>query len=130
MDVWEWTPLITLIALAGLAGLPDEPLEAALVDGASPWQRFWFVTLPMLRPVIGVAVLLRLIEAMRTFDPIYVITGGGPRESTETLNLYVYNLAFQYLRPSYAAAAVILFVVFMVMCSLAVVRLSRRGGRL
>ncbi|HLU64496.1 MAG TPA: sugar ABC transporter permease [Protaetiibacter sp.] len=129
VDIWEWTPLITLITLAGLAGLPSEPLEAAMVDGTNAWQRFWYVTLPMLRPVIGVAVLLRFIEAMRTFDPIFVITGGGPREATETLNLYVYQLAFQYLRPSYAAAAVIVFVIFMVLCSLAVVRLSKGEKR-
>lgn len=127
VDVWEWTPLITLIALAGLSGLPAEPHEAAMVDGAGPVRTFWSITLPMLRPVIAAAALMRLIEAMRTFDPIFVITGGGPRESTETLNIYVYQLAFQYLRPGYAAAVLVLFVALMLVCSLAVIRVTRRA---
>lgn len=126
VDVWEWTPLVVLIVMAGLAGLPQEPQEAAMVDGASSWQRFWHVTLPMLRPVIAVAALLRLVEAMRTFDPIFVITGGGPRESTETLNIYIYQLLFQYLRPGYAAAIAVLFVLLMLVSSLVVIRVSRK----
>jgi multiple sugar transport system permease protein len=109
VDVWEWTPLIALITLAGLAALPEEPLEAASVDGASPWQRFWHVTLPMVRPVIVVAVVFRLIEALKTFDIILVITQGGPGFSTETLNLYVYNTSFQYMRLGYASAMLIVY---------------------
>jgi multiple sugar transport system permease protein len=109
VDIWEWTPLIALITLAGLAALPEDPLEAAAVDGASPWQRFWHVTLPMVRPVIIVAVVFRLIEALKTFDIILVITQGGPGFSTETLNLYVYSTSFQYMRLGYAAAMLIVY---------------------
>jgi multiple sugar transport system permease protein len=127
VDVWQWTPFIALIVLAGLAGLPTETQEAAMVDGANAWQRFWRITLPALRPVIAVAAVTRLIEAMRTFDPIYVITGGGPGQATETLNLYAYNLAFQFLDPSYAAAVVVLFVLVMLIFSFVIVRLSRRS---
>lgn len=109
VDIWEWTPLIALITLAGLAALPEEPLEAASVDGASSWQRFWYVTLPMVRPVVIVAVVFRLIEALKTFDIILVITQGGPGFSTETLNLYVYGTSFQYMRLGYAAAMLIVY---------------------
>ena len=109
VDTWEWTPLIALITLAGLSALPEEPLEAASVDGASAWQRFWHVTLPMVRPVIVVAVVFRLIEALKTFDIILVMTGGGPGFATETLNIYIYNVAFQYQQLGYAAALLIVF---------------------
>ena len=127
VDVWQWTPFIALLVLAGLSGLPVETQEAAMVDGASLWQRFWHITLPALRPVIAVAAVTRLIEAMRTFDPIYVITGGGPGQATETLNIYAYNLAFQFLDPGYAAAVVVLFVLVMLLFSFVIVRLSRRS---
>lgn len=109
VDIWEWTPLIALITLAGLSALPEDPLEAASVDGASPWQRFWYVTLPMVRPVVIVAVVFRLIEALKTFDIILVITQGGPGFSTETLNLYIYNTSFQYMRLGYSSAMLIAY---------------------
>jgi multiple sugar transport system permease protein len=109
VDVWEWTPLITLITLAGLTALPEDPFEAAVVDGANGWQTFWYVTLPMVRPVIVVAVVFRLIEALKTFDSILVITQGGPGFATETLNIYVYQTSFQYQRLGYAAALLIVF---------------------
>ncbi|MFZ1382187.1 MAG: sugar ABC transporter permease [Scrofimicrobium sp.] len=125
VDVWEWTPQVGLIVLSGLAGLSNEPQEAAIVDGANSWQRFWYVTLPAVRPVIVVAAITRLIEAMRTFDPIYVITGGGPGTATETLNLYAYQLMFQFLKPSYASAVALVFVVVMVLASFMILRLSR-----
>ncbi len=127
VDVWQWTPFIALLVLAGLSGLPTETQEAAMVDGANAWQRFWHITLPALRPVIAVAAVTRLIEAMRTFDPIYVITGGGPGQATETLNIYAYNLAFQFLDPGYAAAVVVLFVLVMLLFSFVIIRLSRRS---
>lgn len=127
VDVWQWTPFIALLVLAGLSGLPTETQEAAMVDGANAWQRFWHITLPSLRPVIAVAAVTRLIEAMRTFDPIYVITGGGPGQATETLNIYAYNLAFQFLDPGYAAAVVVLFVLVMLLFSFVIIRLSRRS---
>ncbi|MFN3979804.1 MAG: carbohydrate ABC transporter permease [Caldilinea sp.] len=109
VDVWEWTPLITLIVLAGLAGLPSEPFEAARVDGASYWQTLGRVTLPMLLPTISVAGLLRFIDCIKTFDIIYGMTGGGPGFSSETLNIYTYNQAFYYFNFGYASALLVIF---------------------
>ncbi len=109
VDTWEWTPLIALITLAGLTALPAEPLEAAQIDRANAWQRFWYVTLPMVRPVIVVALVFRLIDAIKTFDIIFVMTQGGPGFATETLNLYIYNTAFQYQKLGYASALLIVF---------------------
>lgn len=127
VDVWEWSSLITLVTLAGLTALPVEPMEAAVVDGASSWQRFWHITLPMVRPVIVVAVVFRLIEALKTFDPIIVITQGGPGFATETLNIYIYNTAFQYQQLGYAAALLLVF--FVIVFVLAGLMLSFRRGK-
>lgn len=109
VDVWEWTPLITLITLAGLSALPNDPFEAAAIDGASRWQTFRHITLPLLRPVIIVAVTFRLIDALKTFDIIFVITQGGPGFASETLNLYTYAQSFQYQNLGYASSLLIVF---------------------
>jgi multiple sugar transport system permease protein len=114
VDVWQWTPLIMLIALAGLASLPREPYEAAHIDGATTLQAFRHITLPLLRPAIVVAVLFRAIDALKTFDIIYIITQGGPANSTETINILLFNQAFSYFNMGYAASvAVALFAVVM-----------------
>jgi len=109
VDVWQWTPMIALIVLAGLASLPADPFEAAEVDGANPAQILWHVTLPMLRPTIGVAVILRSIDALKTFDIIYSMTLGGPNYSTETLNLYGYTLGFSYFKLGAASSLLMIF---------------------
>jgi multiple sugar transport system permease protein len=109
VDIWQWTPMIVLISLAGLAGLPADPYEAAEVDGASAWQTLWRVTLPMLMPTVTIAALLRLIDALKTFDIIYAMTGGGPGFSSETLNIYTYNQAFSYFSFGYASSALVVF---------------------
>jgi len=98
VDIWEWTPMVTLIVLAGLASLPTDPFEAAEVDGATSWQILRYVTLPLLAPTILIAVILRSIDAFKTFDIIYTMTAGGPGFASETLNIYGYNLAFGYFR--------------------------------
>ncbi|PYM15773.1 MAG: sugar ABC transporter permease [Candidatus Rokuibacteriota bacterium] len=114
VDVWQWTPLIMLIALAGLASLPREPYEAAHLDGASTWQAFWHITLPLLRPTIVVAILFRAIDALKTFDVIFVMTQGGPANATETINLLLFNQAFSYFNMGYASSmAVALFALVM-----------------
>jgi multiple sugar transport system permease protein len=114
VDVWEWTPLIMLIALAGLASLPREPYEAAEIDGATTLQAFWHITLPLLRPTLVVAVLFRAIDALKTFDIIFVITQGGPANSTETINVLLFNQAFSYFNMGYASSmAVALFAIVM-----------------
>ncbi|WP_264843249.1 carbohydrate ABC transporter permease [Caldinitratiruptor microaerophilus] len=109
VDIWQWTPMVALIVLAGLASLPADPFEAAQVDGATPLQVLWHVTLPLLRPTIGVAVILRAIDALKTFDIIYAMTQGGPNYASETLNLYAYTLGFSYFRMGMASALLEIF---------------------
>jgi multiple sugar transport system permease protein len=109
VDVWQWTPMMALIILAGLVSLPADPYEAAEVDGATPWQSFWHLTLPMLRPTIGVAVILRAIDALKTFDIIYTMTQGGPNHATETLNIYGYTLGFSYFSMGSASSLLVIF---------------------
>ncbi len=113
-DVWQWTPLIMLITLAGLVSLPADIYEAAQIDGASPWQAFWRITLPLVRPTIVAATMLRFMDSVKTFDQIYVSTQGGPGIASQTLNLYVFDQAFQYLHFGYASALlVVLFFVIL-----------------
>ncbi|HWU37465.1 MAG TPA: sugar ABC transporter permease, partial [Candidatus Acidoferrum sp.] len=95
LDTWQWVPLIVLICLAGLAALPPEPYESAVIDGANPWQVLRFITLPLLRPTIMVAALFRSIDLLKTFDIIYSTTGGGPGRASETLNIYIYQTSFR-----------------------------------
>jgi multiple sugar transport system permease protein len=123
VDVWQWTPMITLIVLAGLAGLSNEPIEAAHVDGASEWQILRYVTIPMLMPVILTAMILRLIDALKTFDIIFAMTGGGPGYASETLNIMAYKYSFEYFRMG--QSSVILVVLFLVVfgCSLGIMKL-------
>ncbi len=127
VDIWEWTPMIVLISLAGLAGLPSDPFEAARVDGASYWQITWKITLPLLIPTIAVATLLRLIDALKTFDIIYTMTGGGPGYSSETLNIYTYQQAFSYFNFGYASSVLVIFFAIVLGLSLIVINLTRRG---
>jgi len=123
VDVWQWTPMITLIVLAGLAGLSNEPVEAAHVDGASEWQILRYVTIPMVMPVILTAVILRLIDALKTFDIIFAMTGGGPGYASETLNIMGYKYSFEYFRMG--QSSVILVVLFLVVfgCSIGIMKL-------
>ncbi len=126
LDVWEWTPLIFLILLAGLQSLPVEPFEAARVDGASPWRIFVDHTLPMLRPVLAVAIVLRTIDAFGTFDQVFVLTHGGPGEATRLLSIYGYDAAFKFQQTGYAAALFATMGLLVLAVALAAVRLLRR----
>jgi multiple sugar transport system permease protein len=110
-DIWEWTPFIFLLMLAGLASLPEEPYEAAELDGASAWRKFWDLTLPFLKPVIAIALLLRAMDALRLFDLVFILTGGGPAGATETLSLYIYKEAFRSVNIGYAAAISIVMLI-------------------
>jgi multiple sugar transport system permease protein len=107
-DIWLWTPWYTLLLLAGLQSLPREPFEAAAIDGTSTWRVFSHLTLPMLRPVIVVCVVIRAIDAFRTFDIVWTLTGGGPGRSTELFSLYAYVLAFLSLDFGRGSAAAII----------------------
>ncbi len=110
-DVWQWTPFMFLMITAGLQSLPTEPFEAARVDGASSWQILRHLTVPMLRQVILVAILLRTIDAVKTFDIIYMLTRGGPGTATQTMNIYTFYLAFEWLKPGYAAAMALVMLI-------------------
>ena len=126
LDVWEWTPLIFLILLAGLQSLPQEPFEAARVDGAGAWRTFRDHTLPMLMPVLMVAIVLRTIDAFTTFDQVYVLTHGGPGTSTELISIYGYDTFFQFQQYGYAAAMLLMVALVVVACAFLAVRLMRR----
>jgi multiple sugar transport system permease protein len=104
VDIWQWTPFMFLVLLAGLQAIPQEPYEAAIVDGSSAWQTFRHVTLPLLKPAILIALLLRTMDLLRVFDQIFILTEGGPGFSTETVSLYIYRTAFRFFDFGYAAA--------------------------
>jgi multiple sugar transport system permease protein len=103
-DVWQWTPFLMLIVLAGLQSIPLELHEAAEVDGASPWQSFWRITLPLLLPVIIIGILIRAMDAFKLFDIVYLVTGGGPGNVTETISFYTYLQGFKFFSLGYTAA--------------------------
>lgn len=123
-DVWKTTPFVALIVLAGLQGMPGHVLEAAAVDGLTPFQRLRHVTLPLLAPSLLVAFAFRMVQAYGAFDLVYVMTGGGPGGATETVSLYAYQNDFRYLDFGYAAAIAVQGVALVVFLALVVVRLS------
>jgi multiple sugar transport system permease protein len=103
-DVWQWTPFMLLIILAGLQSIPVELYEAAEVDGASGWSRFWSITLPLLMPIIIIGILVRFMDTFKLFDIIYQLTGGGPGSTTETVAFYTYLQGFKFFSLGYTAA--------------------------
>lgn len=127
LDVWEWTPLMFLIILAGLQSLPQEPFEAARVDGAGPWRSFVDLTLPMMRPVLAIAIVLRTIDAFGTFDQVFVLTRGGPGEATKLLSIYGYDTAFKFQLTGYAAALFVTLGLIMLALALVAVRFLQKG---
>jgi multiple sugar transport system permease protein len=104
IDIWEWTPLVALILLAGLKSLPGDILEAASADGATAWQRFRMVILPLLLPTVFLALVLRMMDAFRVFDSIFVTTGGGPADATNSLMVYGVKQGLQFFNIGYASA--------------------------
>lgn len=104
-EVWHWTPLFFLILLSGLNSVPENPIRAAVILGASPRQVFWKVIFPMLKPVIIVAFVIRSMEIIKLFDEVFMLTRGGPGSATETISLYIYKLAFNDFQLAYGAAA-------------------------
>jgi multiple sugar transport system permease protein len=129
-DVWEWTPFIALITLAGIQALPGAPLEAARVEGASSWQIATRVILPMLRPILLVAVLFRAAEAVREFDKVYILTGGGPGSSTMLNDLFTYRVSFVDWDLSYGAAiGIFMFVLTLLVAFFFFVVVERRAAR-
>ncbi len=118
IDIWQWTPMVVLILLAGLTSLSDEPEEAAHVDGANAWQRFWYITFPLVMPTFITAILLRGIDAIKTFDILYATKGkgGGSFHEVETLNVYAYGLSFDYNRYGLSSTVLILFFLMIIGC--------------
>ena len=128
VEVWHWTPLVMLIVLGGLAALPTEPYESARLDGASEWQLFRFITLPLVVPFLVVAAVIRTIDAVKAFDTIYVISQGGPGTASETINLYLYLQAFAFYNIGNASAVVVVF--FAIIVALALLLLHVREATL
>lgn len=118
VEIWLWTPFCMIIILGGLASLPNEPYEAALIDGASQWQMFWKITYPLVAPFLVVALIIRTIDALKAFETIWVICNGGPGTSSETINVYLYNQAFAYNQVGTASAVVVVFFAIIVALSL------------
>jgi ABC-type sugar transport system permease subunit len=125
-DVWKTTPFVAILLLAGLQAIDPGLSEAAAVDGAGPWQRFTRITLPLLMPALLVAALFRLLDALRVFDVVYVMTGGGPGTATETLALYTFSTLLQNLRFGFGAALSVL--VFAAAFAVALIAIRLMGG--
>ena len=128
-DVWQWTPFVAFVISAALHALPREPFEAAQVDGASKWLVFRSLIVPLIAPVWFFVFLLRIIDAVRLYDPIYALTRGGPGTATETLSWYLYRNAFAYWDMGYSAAIALLFLyVMMILSSLTIRVMNRIAG--
>ncbi len=125
VDTWEYTPFVTMVLLAGLAAMPLEPFESARIDGAGSWQMFRYITLPLLRPTIMVAALFRVIDSLKVFDTIYVMTQGGPGRASETLNLYAFRTAFEYFHVGYAASISLTLIALVFIVSAVIFRAGR-----
>jgi multiple sugar transport system permease protein len=127
-EIWQWTPLMFLLVLTGFMNLPRNQLRAAIVLGASPVRIFFRIMLPLLTPVITLALLIRAIETFKIFDPVYILTRGGPGASTETISMFMYNGAFVYFRMGYVAAAALIVLVVVTSICLALARPLKRHG--
>lgn len=129
-DVWHSTPFVVLIVLAALSGIPAELYEAARMDGASRWQSFWRITLPMLRGALLVVLVVRTVEAFRVFDIIYVLTGGGPANGTLVISYVAYQETFRFFNLGRGAAVSFLISLFVVAAALVYLRVlsDRRQG--
>lgn len=127
-EIWQWTPFMFLLLLAGMSNVDPSTQEAAELDGAGFWQTFWFITLPIIKPVIVIACLIRALDLFRLFDVIWALTRGGPGTMTETISIYAYVLAFQQFETSFAAAiavAIIIALSIIVMMALRRVEILR-----
>src|SRR5439155_25709934 len=115
VDVWHTTSFTVLVLSAGLASLPDEPFEAASIDGASAWQKLWYLTVPLLRPLILVVLLFRSYELIRVYDIVFAVTAGGPGRLTETISFHIFSRLFQGFQVGYASAiSYVLFAVCLI----------------
>jgi len=127
VDIWQWTPFVMLIVLAGLTSIPTDPLESAKIDGANRWQLITKITLPLLRPTIYTAILLRLIDVLKTFDIIYSMTQGGPGFATETMNILSFRQAFEFMQFGDASATLIVFFIIVMLIAVLVIKIKSRS---
>lgn len=127
-EIWQWMPLMFLMVLTGLMTIPQNQVRAAIALGASPARVFRRILLPLLAPVIGIAVLIRSIETFKIFDPVYILTRGQPGGATETISMYMYNGAFVYFRMGYIAAAALIVLVLVVSICIALAKPLKRHG--
>ncbi|CCD83942.1 Putative ABC transporter (permease protein) [Bradyrhizobium sp. ORS 285] len=127
VETWQWTPLVMLIVLGGIASLPTEPYESAQIDGASTWQMFRYITLPLIMPFLFIAAMIRAIDAIKSFDIIFAITQGGPGSASETINLYLYSVAFVYYDLGYASAIAVVFFALIIALTALLLVLRRRA---
>ena len=111
VDTWQWTPMAFLIILAGLQSVPKDIGEAAMVDGAKGWRAFFYITLPLIQKQVMLAFLLRSIDTFKLFDKVYVMTGGGPGNATETLSMFVYKYGFRFFDLGMASASALVMLV-------------------
>lgn len=126
VDLWQWSPLLMVIFLAGLKSLPREPYEAAVVDGASRWQSFWYITLPLLKPTLLVGLLLRTMQSFKVFDVIYATTGGGPGSATTVLNFHIFTVGMTFFDMGYAAALANILLIVVAILSIFYIRVLER----
>ena len=129
MDVWKTTPFVAILLLAGLKAIPRELYQAARIDGAGDWQIFRRITLPLIMPVILVVLVFRTLDAFRVFDAVYVLTGGGPANTTETLSIYAYKVLFQTLQFGYGSTLSVVVFLCVGTMSLLYIRLLRSEAR-
>jgi multiple sugar transport system permease protein len=129
-DIWQWTPFLMLIVLAGLQSISLELFEAAEVDGANPWQAFWRITLPLLLPVIIIGILIRAMDSFKLFDIIYLVTGGGPGNVTETISFYTYLQGFKFFSLGYTAAMAFIQLIVITVIAKVFINIQKRqqGG--
>jgi multiple sugar transport system permease protein len=125
-DTWEWLPFTFLMVLAALQTIPDEYSEAALVDGANAFQIFYYVTLPFIAPILMISAMFRLIDSVKAFPLIFLLTGGGPGSVTEVTNYYAYLLAFDFNEIGYSSAVTIVMLLLVTAVSLGVLWMGRR----
>lgn len=128
VDAWQWTPFAVLVLLAGLESLPVAPFEAAQMDGASRWGEFWYITMPLLAPVIAVVLLIRTMDAFREFDKIFIMTGGGPGTATQTLPIFLYRAGFQDFNMGFSAATGVVMLIIVTIVSAFYVRRIHTAG--
>jgi multiple sugar transport system permease protein len=126
-EVWQWTPFVTVVLLAGLQSISPRVYEAGNVDGASPWQVFWRITMPLLKPTLIIVALFRVMDVFKIFDLVFLLTGGGPGSASESVSLYTYINGFRYFSMGYATALAVIQIIIINVISLNLVKVMKAG---